>query len=153
LCARFSVRAARALWERLIMRNSKHRRGGNVPPSIDPAFADALAGKSHAKERRKENYKALQLCRQVQRILTLELGGFGADEVLRDLYVVDVTPAPGSSQLLVHVSVPPNVFVVDVLERLERAAPRLRAAVAAAITRKRAPDLAFIPASAGEVWP
>ena len=135
------------------MRNWKHRRGGNVPPFVDPAFADALAGKSEAKERRKQNYKALQLCRQVQRILTLEMAGFGGDEVLRDVYVVEVVPAAGSSQLLVQVSIPPHVTVVDVLERLERAAPRLRAAVAAAITRKRAPELAFIPVAAGEVLP
>jgi len=135
------------------MRNWKHRRGGSVPPFVDPAFADALAGKSEARERRKQNYKALQLCRQVQRILTLELAGFGGDEVLRDVYVVEVTPVQGSSQLLVQVSVPPHVTVVDVLERLEQAAPRLRAAVAAAITRKRAPELSFIPVAAGEVLP
>ena len=135
------------------MRNWKHRRGGSVPPFVDPAFADALAGKSDARERRKQNYKALQLCRQVQRILTMELAGFGGDEVLRDVYVAEVAPVEGSSQLLVAVSVPPNVAVVDVLERLERAAPRLRAAVAAAITRKRAPELMFIPVARTEVLP
>lgn len=135
------------------MRNWKHRRGGSVPPFVDPAFADALAGESREKGHRKKNYKALQLCRQVQRILTLEFAGFGGDEVLRDLYVADVTPAAGSSQLLVQVSVPPNVPIVDVLERLDRVAPKLRAAVAAAITRKRAPDLSFIPLAAGGVLP
>jgi hypothetical protein len=36
--------------------------------------------------------------------------------------------------------------VLDVLERLERAAPKLRAEVASAITRKHAPQLSFIPA-------
>ena len=135
------------------MRHWKHRRGGNAPPFIDPAFADALAGESREKRQYKANYKALQLCRQVQRILTLELAGFGGDEVLADLYIADVMPAPGSSQLLVQVSVPPNVPIVDVLERLDRAAPKLRAAVAAAITRKRAPELSFIPVAAGEVLP
>ena len=135
------------------MRNWKHRRGGSAPPFVDPAFADALAGKSDARERRKQNYKALQLSRQVQRILTLEFAGFGGDDVLRDVYVAEVSPVEGSSQLLVAVSVPPNVAVVDVLERLERAAPRLRAAVAAAITRKRAPELMFVPVARTEVWP
>src|SRR6185436_3860102 len=86
-----------ALWERSVMRNWKHRRGGSFPPFVDPAFADALAGEPRAKGHRKQNYKALQLCRQVQRILTLELAGFGGDEVLRDLYVADVMPAAGSS--------------------------------------------------------
>src|SRR6185295_3497485 len=81
-----------------VMRNWKYRRGGSVPPFVDPAFADALAGESREKGHRKQNYKALQLCRQVQRILTLELAAFGGDEVLRDIYVADVTPATGSSQ-------------------------------------------------------
>ena len=136
------------------MRNWKHRRGGScreVPRFVDPAFADALAGKSQVRGHRKQNYKALQLSRQVQRILTLELAGFGGDDVLRDLYVVEVMPVEGSSQLLVQVSIPPNVAVVDVLERLERTAPRLRAAVAAAITRKRAPELTFVPVARTEV--
>ena len=53
----------------------------------------------------------------------------------------------------VQISVPSHVWVVDVRERLERAAPKLRTAVAAAITRKRAPELSFIPAAAGEVLP
>ncbi len=135
------------------MRNWKHRRGGSVPPFVDPAFADALAGKSEAREHRKQNYKALQLCRQVQRILTVELAGFGGDEVLRDLYVVEVMPVDGSSQLLVQVSVPASAAVVDVLGRLEWAAPRLRAAVAAAITRKRAPELTFVPVARTEELP
>ena len=40
-------------------------------------------------------------------------------------------------------------------ERLARAAGRLRSEVAAAIVRKRAPELSFnlLPASAGEVQP
>jgi hypothetical protein len=149
-------RAAGALWERLIMRHWKHRRGGaskHAPPFVDPAFAEALAGKSEVRGDRKQNYKALQLCRQVQRVLTLELGGFGGDDVLRDLYIVEVAPVAGSSQLLVAVSIPANVSVVDVLARLERAAPRLRAAVAEAITRKRAPELTFMPVARMEVLP
>jgi len=156
-CARGSaVRAAGALWERLIMRHWKQKRGvagKHAPPFVDPAFAEALAGKSEPRGDRKQNYKALQLCRQVQRILTLELGGLGGDEMLRDLHVVEVTPAAGSSQLLVAVSIPANVSVVDVLARLERAAPRFRAAVAAAITRKRAPELTFMPVARMEVLP
>jgi hypothetical protein len=50
---------------------------------------------------------------------------------------------------MVHVAVPAGVGVVEVLERLERVGPRLRAIVAQAITRKRAPELAFVPVTAG----
>src|SRR5438445_9312553 len=104
------------------MRNWKHRKGGNVPPFVDPAFADALAGKSESRERRMRDYKALQLCRQVQRVISLALAGEIGDEMLREVYVAEVRPAAGSSQLLVFVSVPGELAVVDVLARLERAA-------------------------------
>src|SRR5262245_47361234 len=103
--------------ERSLMRYWKNRDGGH-PPSIDPAFAEALAGRSDRKFNRKANYKALQLCRQVQRALTLALAGEIGDDVLRDVYIVDVTPAGGSSQLLVHFSVPAQVSIAEVLERL-----------------------------------
>ena len=129
------------------MRNWKSRRGGNLPPSVDPAFADALAGNSEfrSRENRKRDHKALQLCRQVQRILTLAFGDFGGDEVLREVYVADVRPVDASSQLMVFIAIPAGVSVVEVLERLNRSAPKLRAQVAAAITRKRAPELSFVP--------
>ncbi|HEV8604915.1 MAG TPA: hypothetical protein VGQ99_06095 [Tepidisphaeraceae bacterium] len=133
------------------MRSWKHRRGGSVPPFVDPAFADALAGKSETRSNRKRDYKALQLCRQVQRVISLALGGEAGDEVLREIYVADVRPVEGSSQLLVFVTVPAEAPVVEVLERLERVAPRLRAEMAAAITRKRAPELAFVPVGPLEV--
>jgi ribosome-binding factor A len=118
---------------------------------VDPAFADALAGKSETRSNRKRDYKALQLCRQVQRVISLALGGEAGDEVLREIYVADVRPVEGSSQLLVFVTVPAEAPVVEVLERLERVAPRLRAEMAAAITRKRAPELAFVPVGPLEV--
>jgi ribosome-binding factor A len=62
--------------------------------------------------------------------------------------VEDVSPAPDCGRLLVHVIVPGNLPVADVLSALDREIPRLRAEVAAAITRKRAPELCFIPVCA-----
>jgi len=89
--------------------------------------------------------KDLQLCRQVADTLQLALGDCG-DDVLRDLHVVRVVPAPDASQLLVIVgsapgepSPPPD----DVLRRLQVRTPWLRGEVAHAITRKRAPSLLF----------
>src|SRR5687768_11049754 len=78
------------VWERTFMRPSKHRRGGGPPPSIDPAFADALAGEagkrsrsgSESRSQQKHHYKALQLSRQVQRVISLALWEVG-DEMLR----------------------------------------------------------------------
>ena len=127
----------------------KHKSG--PPPFIDPAFADALAGdvESGSHYSPKHHYKALQLCRQVRRVLTLSLGIGSGDDLLGQAYVLDVTPAPDATHLLVHVSVPKGASVIELLERLNRVAPALRAEVARAITRKRAPELSFIPVAHG----
>lgn len=94
---------------------------------------------------KRSSQKTAQLCRQVFRAVSLALGACG-DDVLRELGVVDVEPAPDASRLLVRVSIPApgaQVTLPDVLARLERAGGFLRRQVAAAITRKRAPELLF----------
>jgi len=90
-------------------------------------------------------YKARQLCRQVQRALNLALAERGSDPGLDQLYVVDVTSELGCGHLLVHVAVPGTLSMSDVLAGLRREAPRLRTQVAGAISRKRAPELTFLP--------
>jgi ribosome-binding factor A len=57
-----------------------------------------------------------------------------------------VTPAPDCGHLLVHIVVPPDCSIAEALGSLRRHAPRLRSHVAMAITRKRAPELSFVPA-------
>ena len=106
-------------------------------------FADALAeaGGHGASRRRQEQRKAQQLCRQAQRAINLALVESGAE--LDDLFVEAVVAAPGGP-LLVHVVVPAGRLVSEALAALRRDAPRLRADVARAITRKRAPELAFV---------
>jgi ribosome-binding factor A len=96
--------------------------------------------------------KTLQLCRQVAETLGDALAGQG-DEVLRGLDVVDVTPAPDASRLLVAVRPVPPSEPLRVLERLDHASGRLRSEVAAAITRRRAPTLAFRIAAPDEIEP
>ncbi len=67
------------------------------------------------------------------------------DERLQALAVVAVDPAPDTSRLLVTFT-PMNPGVIDppsVLACLEAASARLRWAVANAVTRRRAPSLAF----------
>lgn len=90
--------------------------------------------------------KTLQLCKQVERTLNQVLSGECHDDVLRELLVVEVKPLDGTSQLLVVVqpldtSTSPNV--TDILERLHRAKPRLREAVAETVSRRKIPDLIF----------
>jgi ribosome-binding factor A len=116
--------------------------------SEDDVFAEALAaasgGASASRERQAER-KNRQLCRQVQRSLNLALAE--GDAGVSDLYVDDVT-ADGGGPLVVHIAVPAARAVGDALEALRADAPRLRAEVARAITRKRTPELAFVAA----VW-
>ena len=95
--------------------------------------------------RKVTNRKTLQLCSQVADTLNLVLSGECADEVLQSLHVVTVRPAPDASQLLVIVgpSSAQNLDPLVALEHLARANGRLRSEVAAAIVRKRAPQLMF----------
>jgi ribosome-binding factor A len=126
---------------------SRRKWKGKKPPSyVDPEFAESLSGGDDSLgSGRHGDHKARQLCRQVERTLNLALAGDCGDEVLADLFVADVAPAPDCAHLLVHVIVPAGVSIMDALERLHRAAPRLREQVADAITRKRAPELSFLP--------
>jgi ribosome-binding factor A len=91
------------------------------------------------------NRKALQLSGQVARTLSGLLAE-SEDELLRDLLVVSVAPAPYASRLLVTVAPSPAAEAVEaaaVLARLERVRGRLRTEVAAAVHRRKAPDLTF----------
>jgi ribosome-binding factor A len=96
------------------------------------------------------NRKALQLSGQVARTLSGLLAE-SEDDVLRDLLVVSVVPAPYASRLLVSVAPSPAeaVEAPAVLERLERVRGRLRTEVAAAVHRRKAPDLTFRVVNAG----
>jgi ribosome-binding factor A len=92
------------------------------------------------------NRKALQLCREVERTLNAVLAGECDDDVLRELVVQSVVPAPSTARLLVTVaqtSSAPRVGTDEVLARLQRAAGLLRGEVAAAVRRRKAPELAF----------
>jgi ribosome-binding factor A len=126
---------------------SNNRRRGDSSSSIDPEFARALRGSrsDSLSQGRQGERKTQQFCRQVQRALNLALADSDADDGLNELFVDDVTPAPDSGHLLVHVVVPANRSIVEALSGLRRDAARLRSEVAMTISRKRAPELSFIP--------
>jgi ribosome-binding factor A len=113
----------------------------------DPDFAEALYGtkSENLSSGRQAHRKAQQFCRQVQRALNLALADSSTDESLDGLFVEDVSPAPDCGHLVVHVLVPAGRPVVEAISALRRDAPRLRSEVAMAITRKRAPELLFVP--------
>jgi ribosome-binding factor A len=128
-------------FKKRIDRLSDYRAAADADDGADPrdffkkeSFADRTGRKSH------------QLCAQVADTLSQIFGGECGDAILQSLTLLDVAPAPDSSQLLVQVGpVTPELRLVeaDVMAALDRAAGWLRSEVAAAITRKRAPRLVF----------
>jgi ribosome-binding factor A len=89
--------------------------------------------------------KSMQFCRQVQRILSLTLAFEVRDEWVRLMTVESVRPAPSCGHLMVMLGVPGDcgAGLADLLERIERVRPVLRAAIAGGSSRKRVPMLSF----------
>jgi ribosome-binding factor A len=130
----------------------QHRRGSKEPHFIDPDFIDALDDNEsgRASSRRQVERKTQQFCRQVQRALNFALADRSVGDGLDGLFVEEVSPAPDCGRVLAHVIVPDGLAVTDVMVALGRETPRLRSEVASAITRKRAPELYFVPAHGGD---
>lgn len=106
---------------------------------IDPRYQRRLP------EGRAIHRKTLQLCGQVKRTVAEVLASCG-DDVLRDLEVVQVSPAAGGGRLLVTVQPAVSASTADpaLIERhLCRAAGRVRTEVTALLHRRRAPELVF----------
>jgi len=100
----------------------------------------------HQPTRKQTHRKTYQVCKQAEKTLNLVMAGESVEPLLRELLVAAVEPAPDSSHLLVIIE--PNSTAIslnesDVLEALQRATGRLRAALATAINRKRAPLISF----------
>lgn len=81
----------------------------------------------------------------MQRALNIAFEDRNAGDDISGLFVEDVSPAPDCGRLLVRVFIPEDRSVSDAIGALRRHAPRLRSEVAMAITRKRAPELSFVP--------
>lgn len=82
------------------------------------------------------------------------LSGEITDEVLEGLVVVSVAPIAGPSILLVEVALPPDkreIATATILEHLSTASGFLRREIAAAISRKKTPQLTFNVVST-EMW-
>lgn len=131
-----------------VLLNMKQKQ---VPNNRYAEFASAIDRAEDADaayrsgRRKKSDRKTLQLCSQVADTLSLVLSGDEGDEVLGELQVVSVVPAPDATQLLVVLAPTlangPSETVINA--RLAESASRLRGEVAAAITRRRAPKLLF----------
>jgi ribosome-binding factor A len=134
------------------MPSRKHRNKQNVVPFT--GTEDGIDPRLKPRERKSggPDRKALQLCSQVARTLNGVLQGECGDECLRDLRVDSVLPFPSTARLLVTVALTSATATLDpfqVLEHLERAKGLLRGEVAAAVCRRKAPDLLFRVRGAG----
>jgi ribosome-binding factor A len=92
---------------------------------------------------RRKNRKTHQLCGQIRRAIDLSLAA-SADPVLRELWVVAVSPAPDASRVRVQIStfdpeLPPGIALAAV----KAATGWLRSETAQAISRKKVPELCF----------
>jgi ribosome-binding factor A len=92
---------------------------------------------------RKVERKLQQLCKQVVRALHLALAELPEAETLVGATVREVEPAPHAGRLRAVVVVSDVERVADVRRIVERHAGWLRGEVAAAITRRKTPELVF----------
>jgi ribosome-binding factor A len=130
------------------MRSRKFDRKPSALPCDEIGPDDGVDPRVRSREtsRRVPNRKALQLCGEVARTLNGILQGECDDEVLRDVLVESVVPAPDSTRLLVTVSCSPSareIVAAEVLQHLHRVHGKLRGEVAAAIHRRKTPELVF----------
>lgn len=98
---------------------------------------------------RRADWKARQLCRQVERSASLTLAELCECEALASSAVARVAPAPDASRLRVSVVLAPGKTPADLdtaAAALREKAGRFREEAARAIHRKRAPEVVF------EVW-
>ena len=125
----------------------KHHRDSNESHSVDPDFAlyDRESRSNNSSSIRQAERNTQQFCQQVKQALNLALADRSVCADVTDLYVEEVTPAPDCSRLLAHVLIPERRTVPAVLAALGREGPRLRVEIASVITRKRAPELFFVP--------
>ena len=95
---------------------------------------------------REPGVRERRLCEQVRHALEYALSGESNDDLLRMLYVAKVDPAPDADRLMVTV-VPltkdERPDPAAVITRLHAHAGALRSAVAAAISRRKVPDLIY----------
>ena len=127
------------------------KRRNRAAESLDPEFAEALLGNGSERSStdRKVLRKTQQFCRQVQRALNLALASGDSQLQGYEIFVEEVSPAPDCGHLLAHIVVSESRLISDAMTWLRQNQPRLRTEVAMSIARKRAPELAFVPAFTG----
>ena len=114
---------------------SRFRKRSSARLGGDDELVDFFGEQQARAESPAADRKLKQLCREVYRVLT--------QAVLDSASIVDVRPAPDASRLAVQVHVEEGADPEEVLERLQKLKGYLRSELAAAIQRKRTPELVF----------
>lgn len=112
-------------------------------PAADDGVDPRDDKRRRAHELEKPDRKLRQLCKQVARTLQLTLAALPDTAACLGLQVQSVDPAPNAGRLCAVIAVADPTQRAHVETVLQHRAGDLRADVAAAITRKRAPELAF----------
>lgn len=126
----------------------RQKRRNRTAESVDPEFAETLLSNSPDRSSidRKVQRKTQQFCRQVRRALNLALASGDSQSQGYEIFVEEVSPAPDCGHLLAHIMVSEGQFLSEAMAWLRQNQSRLRTEVAMSISRKRAPELAFVPA-------
>jgi ribosome-binding factor A len=104
---------------------------------------------------RKGAFKALQLCKQVERAVSVTLASEWLDDALVGACVASVDPAPDASRLRVVVLLAPGRDVDAIgpaRAALQAAGAEFRAEVARSIHRKRVPEVVFDVCPWAQAW-
>ncbi len=94
-------------------------------------------GQSSSRRKTRFSQRDAAVCRQAFRVLTTELMD------VADASVQAIAPAPNASRLIVRIACPPGT-TDDVQRDILARSGQLRFAVAAGLTRKKAPELVFV---------
>lgn len=125
--------------------DSKNRWRGWEPLLSDERFEDdGIDPRTYFDRRTRrqgEERKSRMLCAQVAECLRLVVAAEIRDPALEDLEIVEVLPTSVGGRLEVRVVTDGESAAVR--RALDRAGGRLREAVAAAITRRRVPELTW----------
>jgi ribosome-binding factor A len=130
-----------------IMKSKRPQRGRGWP-CAQTNWDDGIDPKELFRTRsgKGDDRKSRQLCKQVYRTLCCLLPGQFSDPLLQDLTVHSVEPAPDASRLIVAVrlnSPAGHTSEQQILDSLQRIRGRIRTEVAAAICRRKAPEIVF----------
>ncbi len=108
----------------------------------EPGDEDGADPKRYFSQRSdRSGHKSVQLACHVARTLRQVLAGESGEEVLQNLSIIEVEPAPDSTHFLVVVTGP--MAESEALAALGHAAAWLRTEVATSVRRRQAPNLTF----------